>query len=63
MGRDLWVHVIDSLPDDQTVNYDDLVAGSVSELMKLSRITGVCGIEPEPWKDRYRGIWDWCRTS
>ena len=62
MGRDSWAHVIGSLPDDQTVNYDNLVAGSVSEFVKLSRITGVYGIEPEPWEKRYQGIWDWCRT-
>lgn len=62
MDRDSWAHVIGSLPDDETVNYDDLVAGSDSELRKLRQITGVCGIEPEPWEKRYQGIWDWCRN-
>lgn len=63
MDRESWNRILESLPDDQTVNYDNLVAGSNSELRKLRQITGVCGIEPEPWEGRYRGIWDWCRTS
>jgi hypothetical protein len=63
MVRESWTHVIQSLPERYSVNYDALVASSGSEIDKLQRITGIAGIHPEPWERRYQGIWDWCRPS
>ena len=60
MKYELWKDVIDSLPEDRTVDYSLLVNGNKKELYKLKKITGIDGIVPEPYYKRYSGPFDWC---
>lgn len=61
MMYDDWAYIVESLPDDSSVDYAAIVAGDSAEMGKLERLTGVLGIKPEPREAQYAGPFDWCR--
>lgn len=63
MAYELWIDLIQSLPPEETVNYEELVQGDARELGRLREITGISGIVPEPRDRRFAGPFDWCRDS
>lgn len=62
-NRASWLRIVESLPEESTVNYDLLILNDFNEILKLRKITGLFNLEYEAWENRYSGPFDWCRKA
>lgn len=62
MNPQAWSKIVNSLPDEFTVEYSALSSGDPWELRKLEAITGLSNVLSEPFEHRYAGPYDWCRS-